>query len=130
MITRIAYRWIRLGLLSLALVAPACTDVPDTVLINDQGVNIARGNGTVDVMFRGLIGQRVLITLTGPSTASLPFALLTNPGGGLRSAPPVTSVVDGVNSAEVNLNEMGTYLLTIHDGSGLGGTIVVRVELI
>jgi hypothetical protein len=100
------------------------------VLVN-QTVSVGAGGGFGVVSFNASNGQKIRITLTVSNTSMEPYGFFGLLGGGSGSyIPPQDTVHDGVNTADVTLNETGTYELTIYDGSNQGGTVSVLIEVI
>lgn len=107
----------------------AVMSLPPGTLAN-QVVFIGPGGGWASISFQGSSGQRVRITLTASNTAVRPYEYLENPDGTGSYTPPMNTAHNGVNSAEVNLTQTGLYVLTIFDGSNLGGNVTVLVAVI
>lgn len=128
---------VSVGMLLLAsIVSAGCSaggtavmSLPPGTLAN-QVVSIGPGGGWASIGFQGSSGQRVRITLTASNTALRPYEYLENPDGTGSYTPPMSTAHNGVNSVEVNLTQTGSYVLTVFDGSNLGGTVTVLVTVI
>jgi hypothetical protein len=103
--------------------------LPPGTLAN-QVVSIGPGGGWAGIAFRGTSGQRVRITLTASNPIMRPYDYLENPDGTGSYTPPANTAHNGVNSVEVSLTQTGLYVLTVFDGSNLGGNVTVLVEVI
>jgi len=100
------------------------------VLVN-QIVTVGAGGGFGAVSFNASKGERIRISLTASSTSMEPYGFLGLVEGESGSyIPSLDTAHDGVNTADVTLNETGTYGLTVFDGSNQGGTVSVRIEVI
>ena len=92
-------------------------------------VNVPAGGGSAEVMFEGLAGERVQISLAGELTTMQPYGSLLGPDGSQTTTPPIAGATNGFNSAQVTISQTGTYQLNVLDNSKRGGAVTVRVEL-
>lgn len=99
-----------------------------SVLVLTQ-VNVPTGGGSAEVMFQGLAGQQIQISLTGHLTTMQPYGNLIGPDGAETAAPAVSGVSNGFNTTTVSIPAAGTYRLAVFDGTGTGGAVTVRIEL-
>ncbi|MBP7934929.1 MAG: hypothetical protein KA354_09820 [Phycisphaerae bacterium] len=121
-----------LGVASLAALACACSllEIPSNVLINNMTVNIARDGGSAELMFAGIAGEEIIITLTGRIDGMVPYAQLIAPNGGSSTVPDASTAENGINSVQITLAQTGGYTLIIYDDAQVGGAVTVRVELV
>jgi hypothetical protein len=101
-----------------------------TEVLVEQDVTVPGGGGGFDVSFSGNNGQRIRITLRASNTSMQPYGFLVNPDDTGEYTPLNDTAQNGENMSEVTLNQTGTYVLTIFDGSNIGGAVHVRVEVI
>jgi len=120
-----------LGVGTLATLACACSlfEIPSNVLINNMTVNIAHDGGSAELMFAGIAGQEIIITLTGRIDGMVPYAQLIAPNGGSSTVPDASTAENGINSVQTTLAQTGGYTLIVYDDAQVGGAVTVRVEL-
>lgn len=117
----------------MVLVTCGCNrffDIPSNVLINSKTMNIPHGGGSVELMFAGIAGQQILITLTGRIDGMVPYAQLIAPNGGSTTVPEARTSQNGVNSGQATLAQTGAYSLVVYDNARVGGGVTIRVELV
>ena len=117
----------------LALLSCSCNylfELPSNVVVKDNLMNIAQGGGSVQVMFSGLAGQTIKITLTGRVTGMVPYAQLIAPNGGSTTVPAASSASKGINTGQATLAQTGGYTLIVYDNTQVGGGVTIRVELV
>ena len=111
---------------AISLIPGGCVGTTNLILL-DQTVSVAGEGGGAAVFFSGSAGQTVRITLTGSPTSREPYGHLEPPGGNATSVPSNGASVNGVNTADVTLQQTGQYTFTVFDGSGQGGNVRVLV---
>lgn len=122
-----------LSVSGLALLGCSCNylfELPSNVVVKDNLMNIAQGGGSVQVMFSGIAGQTIKITLTGRNTGMVPYAQLIAPNGGSSTVPAASSASNGVNTGQATLVQTGGYSLIVYDSAQVGGAVTIRVELV
>lgn len=123
-------RWAVLAGSCLAVTAAACRVLEtDRLFLLNSNVNIPAGNGSRELMFQGLGGQIVTVSLSAVKRSMVPIATLVTPDGAESATPAAGTSADGFNSASATLPRDGTYRLIVRDGTGQGGQVTVRVEL-
>ena len=102
---------------------------PGTVLL-EQDVTVPGGGGVSgEVTFSASSGLTIRITLTASNTMQ-PFGYLTFPNGQGGYYPANETAQNGMNTVDLLLTQGGTYRLTVMDGTNIGGTVHVKVEVI
>lgn len=122
-----------LGVCGFVLLACGCNylfELPSNFVLKDNTMNIAQGGGSVEVLFFGIAGQQITITLTGRNAGMVPYAELISPGGGSTIVPEAGTAENSVNTGDATLAETGGYSLIVYDDAGLGGAVTIRVELV
>jgi hypothetical protein len=117
----------------LALLSCSCNylfELPSNIVVKDNLMNIAQGGGSVQVMFSGITGQTIKITLTGRNTGMVPYAQLVAPNGGSSTVPAASPASNGVNTGQATLAQTGGYTLIVYDSAQVGGGVTIRVELV
>lgn len=122
-----------LGVCGFVLLTCGCDylfELPSNYVIKDNTLNIAQGGGSVQILFSGIAGQQITITLTGRNAGMVPYAELISPGGGSTIVPEAGTAENSVNTGDATLAETGGYSLIVYDDAGLGGAVTIRVELV